>query len=426
MDRNSRWRRPGTLACLAGALAFSACSVPAMRAVRTVRAEPAVRATAATMTPAQARIAFEELLGQHAFLVSALMRAEVRDEPDFAEAANAAVVRNSRDLGALVARVHGKAAGDEFETLWVRHVKLLDDYANAVGDHDAAGQRKARQALDAYRSQYGAFVQRATNGAVSAAAASRNLEMHIEQLFAQLDAFAAKKYGASEGLERQAYAHMFPTGRAIAGGLTGTPSGELPIVPDASLQLQSSLGLLLGEHFQIAVDAMRSGLRDDPEFAAEKSALDANTRDLTAAFDGIFGADAATAFNTAWANHIDSLYAYTAAVADDDDSARAKVTRTMGVYERRLAREFSALTEGRMSETAATQALTMHDRDLRDQIERYARRDYPAAHQISYAGYQHMFDVARALTPPIEQTIAAHLPVGGVQTGGGGMAGRGH
>ena len=64
----------------------------------------------------------------------------------------------------------------------------------------------------------------------------------------------------------------------------------------------------------------------------------------------------------------------------------------------------------------------MHDRDLVQQLDAYARGDYTTAYRIAYEGYQHMFDVAKALSGAIGPTIAARLPKGGVKTGGGGMA----
>jgi hypothetical protein len=65
----------------------------------------------------------------------------------------------------------------------------------------------------------------------------------------------------------------------------------------------------------------------------------------------------------------------------------------------------------------------MHDRDLVEQLDAYARGDYTSAYSVTYEGYQHMFAVADALSGAIGSTIAARLPKGGVQTGGGGMAG---
>jgi hypothetical protein len=67
--------------------------------------------------------------------------------------------------------------------------------------------------------------------------------------------------------------------------------------------------------------------------------------------------------------------------------------------------------------------LHMHDRDLVQQLDAYARGDYTTAYSVTYEGYQHMFDVAMALSGAIGPTIAARLPKGGVKTGGGGMAG---
>jgi hypothetical protein len=67
--------------------------------------------------------------------------------------------------------------------------------------------------------------------------------------------------------------------------------------------------------------------------------------------------------------------------------------------------------------------LHMHDRDLVGQLDAYARGDYKTAYGTTYDGYQHMFEVAMALSAAIGPTIAARLPKGGVKTGGGGMAG---
>ena len=64
----------------------------------------------------------------------------------------------------------------------------------------------------------------------------------------------------------------------------------------------------------------------------------------------------------------------------------------------------------------------MHDRDLIQQLNAYARGKYATAYGIAYEGYEHMFAVAQALASAIGPTIAARLPKGGVQTGGGGMA----
>jgi hypothetical protein len=345
------------------------------------------------------------------------MVTRLRNDVDLVEAANQALVLNTDDLGALVASVHGDAAGQQFKALWVRHTDLLFDYTRAVAEDDAAARDQARTALDQYRSEYGAFVESATGGQIPAADAAENLRHHLDQLMGFADAYHAGDYDRAFSLEREAFAHMFPTGRALAGGLVNHP-GELPVaVDDPAQQLRSSLGLLLGEHFELAVDAMRSAVVGSPDFGGAAAALDANKTDLTGAIDSLVGAAGAQQFNQAWATHIDLLVSYSLAVADQDQAAQDRARQQLAV-----ATSFSALTGGALTVEAATEALGPHDQHLVDQLDAYARHDYQRSHEVAFEGYQHMMQTASAVAPAVEAFLAGGAPVGGAQTGGGGLA----
>ena len=50
------------------------------------------------------------------------------------------------------------------------------------------------------------------------------------------------------------------------------------------------------------------------------------------------------------------------------------------------------------------------------------KEDFEAAYDLSYEGYQHMFDLAATLASAIQAQLAAQAPVGAAQTGGGGAA----
>jgi hypothetical protein len=52
----------------------------------------------------------------------------------------------------------------------------------------------------------------------------------------------------------------------------------------------------------------------------------------------------------------------------------------------------------------------------------FAAKDYGTAHDIAYETYDHMFELARQLADAFGATVASRLPVGGVQTGHGGLA----
>ncbi len=68
------------------------------------------------------------------------------------------------------------------------------------------------------------------------------------------------------------------------------------------------------------------------------------------------------------------------------------------------------------------EAFLMHDRMLIHEVDEFAAKEYQEAHDIAYSTYQQMFDLAGQLSHAIGDTIAARLPRGGMQTGGGGMA----
>jgi hypothetical protein len=367
--------------------------------------------------------AFEELLGHHTVLVARLMRAELRDDPNFVQAANDAVVGNTEELAALVASLHGPQAGDQFEELWGQHVGLFFDYASALDDDDERARRAAQTGLDQYRADWGGFIESATSGAIPAATASENLRQHVHHLTAHADAYAAGDHTEAFQLLREGYAHMFPTGRALAGGMTPQPPGELPVPLDnPSTQLRSTLGRLMGEHFAVAVDAMRSGVTGASDFEGVAGALNANTQAMSEAVDSLYGPERAAAFNQAWATHIDALVDYTVAQAEDDRAGAQAAVADMERIRQVLATTFSGLTGGIVTVEAAASVLTDHDRHLMDQLDAFAATDYPEAHRLANEGYHHMFEAAAALAAGIETTMAAAMPAGAPQTGGGGTA----
>jgi hypothetical protein len=367
--------------------------------------------------------AFEELLGHHTTLVARLMRGELRDDPDFTQAANDAVVHNTDELSALIGSLHGPAAVEAFRRLWGRHVDLFFDYANALADDDDEGRAQAQAGLDGYRAEWGTFVESATGGAIPAATASDNLGEHLAHLTGHADLYAADDYAGAFQLVREGYAHMFPTGRALAGGLAPTPTPELPVtVDDPSFQLRSALGRLMGEHFELAVDTMRSGVAGEADFDGVAEALDDNSREFTGAVDSLFGAERAAAFNQAWATHIDALVDYTTATAERNEAAKKSAVTEMEQIRQVLAASFSELTGGRVPVDVAATTLTTHDDHLIRQVEAYAQGDYEEAHLVSNEGYAHMFDAAAALAGGFEAALTPAMPAGAPQTGGGGMA----
>ena len=113
-------------------------------------AVPATTAAAAD-EGAAVGVRLQALLGQHTVLAADMMRARIRSDPDFAQAAEDALTRNSQALGTLVGSVLGADAAATFSRWWTAHVTHLFEYADARQSGDAAAQKRAREQLNGGR-----------------------------------------------------------------------------------------------------------------------------------------------------------------------------------------------------------------------------------------------------------------------------------
>jgi hypothetical protein len=180
--------------------------------------------------------------------------------------------------------------------------------------------------------------------------------------------------------------------------------------------------MLLGEHMELIVEAQRATFAGAPEFQAAAAQVNANTVALTKAMAALVGAKKAEEFQTAWANHVEGLLAYTAAVADNDQNTKTAAKENLDGFAERLGLYFSDIVKNVLAADPLTDALTAHDTHLIGHVDAYAAKDYPKAQQMELEGYQQMLEVANTLVSAIQRTVKPQLPVGGSKTGGGGMA----
>jgi hypothetical protein len=370
------------------------------------------------------RTGLEELFGQDVFVGVRVTRSRLRGDPDFTQAAVDALSRNSDDLTTLLGRVYGGARAKEFRRIWESQQEGLVGYARAASQHDQAAKAAAHGQLDASPRRMAQFLHDLTAGRAAVPAISSRLRTHIDDLIGFTDAYAAGDYATAYRIERVDYERQFALGTVIAAGIAGGRAGNLPASFDSPLtRLRSTLGELLGEHLQLAVDAMGAALRGGPEFRADAAQVNADTAQLASAFGVLFGPQSGTRFASIWGDHVDALVSYSGAVAAKDQNSKAKALARLRAFEQHLSTFLSTSTEGRLKAPALSEMLHMHDRDLVEQLDAYARGDFKTAYRVTYDAYQHMFAVADTLSGAIGPTIAARLPKGGVKTGGGGMAG---
>lgn len=375
---------------------------------------------APTAPPADTQAAtlqMQSLLGHHVTLGIRFMRATVNDDPGFVDAANASLVRHIGDIERALEPLAGAEQAAEFGDRWEQHTQSLFQYAQAARDDDETAREQAGTALATDVDDLSAILEDLTDGNLARPAAREALESMTQLLTEQIDAYAAEDYERAYQLERDVYAMSSGVGQTLAEAAMGNTPGTVEYTPRE--QLAGSLAMLMGEHVELAVDAMRAGVNGDPEFEAAAGAVDANTRAVTDAMSSMFGDDTARQFNRLWADHIDLFIDYTAARAAGDDEAMTRARDEFDQVVRQFGSALATISDGALSEDAVNEVLTAHEMHLLDQIDVYAGDDYERAHDIAYTAYQHMRDVALVLADGFAEAIGDEMPAGGADTGGG-------
>ncbi|MBW3604620.1 MAG: hypothetical protein KY460_06835 [Actinobacteria bacterium] len=368
----------------------------------------------------QLRSRLQAHLAHHATLSVRFMRATVSGDPGFVDAANAVLVRNTNDLRETLQPAFGKKHAEAFASGWEQHTRHLFSYAAGVRDGDEAAIDDAKAQLAEYVDQQSALLADATNGKLSASLAATKLQMQIDLLLFQIDAYGTHNYAQAYELERAAFANMYPLGAAIAAAAAGEDPRTISTSPRE--ETASSLALLMDEHVELSIDVVRAGASGASEFGAAASALDDNTADLTSALDTLLGSRRAKRFNRRWVRHVDLLMRYTVAVAEDDVAARTalqrKLDKTMSGFGPALAKA----TGGKVKAKAIANDMTTHQYQMLDQISAYINANYEQAHDTAYDAYVHMNDLAQRLGNALGKAVRDGLPRGGAATGGGGTA----
>jgi hypothetical protein len=403
---------------LAACLVAAACSSPSA-----VTTDPVTSPTPAPVatTPAEAALRLEALVGQHSILAADMMRARVRADSDLAQSADAALGNNTQDLGQALAPVLGDVGRRQFEAAWAEHIQALFNYSRGLATHDEEVRKDAKTELLEYEEDLAELFVASSGGRLDRKAALAGVREHVEHLVDGADAYAAGDRGQAAELYRTSYAHSFDLGENLARALLPPAVGKELDQP--TQRLRAALTRLLGEHVALVTSLMRSAVTGGADVPSLGSAVNGNTLDLTSAIDVLFGAEAARGFQSLWADHVDQLMAYTKATAAHDTPRQETARRALQRFEQTFATFLDGATQHRLGQPVLAQAFVLHDRMLLAQIDAYAAKEYAQAYDLGHQAYDDMFLVSGQLATAIGATVARRLPVGGSQTGGGGMAG---
>ena len=375
---------------------------------------------AADASPREIRARFELLLGQHALLAVRLARSEVTMTPELQKVIEASLAANAASLAQSVGVTYDAAQAATFTQLWKGYTDDLTAYSKGAATGNDAAVQEARASLLDDCQDWGAWLAEASGGRVNEGQATRSAQARVEELMEQVDAYADRDYAQAYKLEREAYQSTYDAGTTLASA--GLPSKEAADLTTAPENLRSAFSMLLGEHMELIVDAQRATFAGSPEFEAAARQVNANTATLTKAMSGIVGPKKAKEFQAAWANHVEGLMAYTAAVAGNDQAGKTVAKENLEGFASRLALYFADIVRNPLATDPLTDAISAHDEHLINQVDAWAVKDYARAQQVQDDGYQQMVGVANVLVDAVEKVMAADMPAGGSKTGGGGTA----
>jgi uncharacterized protein YukE len=393
------WSSPGTAVIAASNSAFT-CAIarkaqPANAELTLHRESGKSRVqTAASRLPASdLRLALGRLLGEHAYLTMEAMRAAAANRSD-AAALLGALGDNTADLTDAVEGVYGRTAGERFRQLWQQHIDALVAWARAHAAGDTAGETAARASMTDFRTAFSAFLGKA-NPHLSADAEAHALQLHLDQLTSFVDMDYAQVFAT----ERAAYGHMFEFGDALAAAIAEQfpnryPGIRVAFSPRTALRLD--LGRLLGEHLVLAAEAHRSGLDAQPDSAAARDALAANTDDLATMIGRVYGSPAKAAFSQLWTSHITSYLNYIDAIRSSNTAARATSLGELQRYPPSLA-EFLHGAVPALAVADLEPLIAHHVSALINQVDATVAGDNVRSVTVTREAYAHMFAVGDAL-----------------------------
>ncbi|WP_404451171.1 copper amine oxidase [Virgibacillus necropolis] len=174
------------------------------------------------VTPAaDLRLTLNNILSGHvAFAVTAMQNGIEGEESAEVFKANAAqLAQNTDKLTGAIESVYGAEAAEKFKTMWSNHIGYFVDYVKATAAEDEEAKQAALEELKQYRADFSAFMETATNGEISAEAVSESLQMHVNQLVASFDAYAAGNYEEAYNQFHEGYVHSNDIAKALSGAI---------------------------------------------------------------------------------------------------------------------------------------------------------------------------------------------------------------
>ncbi|MGI8316433.1 copper amine oxidase [Halobacillus mangrovi] len=176
---------------------------------------------------------------------------------------------------------------------------------------------------------------------------------------------------------------------------------KIPQTQTEAVELRSQLDNLFSEHAYLAVETMRKGAEGAADFQQAAAALSANTEDLTAAIESVYGEEAGKQFNEMWSSHIGYFVDYVKATGNEDEEAKKKALDELNQYRQDFSTFISDATGNRLKADALAEGLQMHVNQLIGAFDAYGAGDYEKAYMKEREAIEHMYGVSKGMSSAI-------------------------
>ena len=340
----SRCRTRGTsksawvlFACVLLLTACSATVPPPRQPVHVGHPAPAAPGDALAASPLEAGPAAGVAARPARCAGADMMRGRIRNDEDFGQAANAAIGRNTDDLGAAGRRAVRRAGrGPVPHHLGRSRDRTVQLLAGVWPPTTRPSVTDARTALVGLRERPRRLLLGGVGGPAGRGTARTAVITHVDHLLAP--GRRLRGPGLPPGQR------ALPARATRTPSSSGTPWPRTLLPPDQAAVLESrsggcarTLGRQLGEHVALAVGALRAGATNSPDFPAAAARVERQHRDLTASIGSLFGSRPATSSCRCGPTTSTSWSPTRPGSPADDGSRRERSATELRAFESRLA-----------------------------------------------------------------------------------------
>ncbi|ANE48718.1 copper amine oxidase [Paenibacillus swuensis] len=168
---------------------------------------------------ADLRSALNSLASEHVALAALEMQKKYDGSKDYEAVLNAEKMHTA-DFKAAITSIYGQAGGDQFEKIWTaNHIAAQGELADATKRGDAASRTATLNRINAFSTEFGAFLGAATAENLPTKAAQDAVRAHEMMVQDTFDKYAAGDYTASYNKFRESYKFMYGVGQNLGNAI---------------------------------------------------------------------------------------------------------------------------------------------------------------------------------------------------------------